>query len=103
MPLDRWLPGFNFDVEEWSADLQNYETLAICRTPSARAAFEEKPAGRRRSLARRTATVRRLPRSARLAQEKGGLRHPRSSMGAHTAAGNMVGAGRIMAAAARIA
>jgi hypothetical protein len=29
---DRWLPGFNFNVEEWDAAGQTYETLAICRT-----------------------------------------------------------------------
>jgi hypothetical protein len=51
MPQDRWLPGFNFNVEEWDAKGQTYETLAICRSlPLARAAFAaaiaEKPAGR---------------------------------------------------------
>jgi hypothetical protein len=29
---DHWLPGFNFNVEEWDPKGQNYETLAICRT-----------------------------------------------------------------------
>jgi hypothetical protein len=29
---DHWLPGFNFNVEEWDAKGQSYETLAICRT-----------------------------------------------------------------------
>jgi hypothetical protein len=48
---DHWLPGFNFNVEEWDAAWQTYETLAICRSLAlARAAFaaavEEKPAGR---------------------------------------------------------
>jgi hypothetical protein len=47
---NHWLPGFNFNVEEWDAKGQNYETLAICRTLAlARAAFEvaitEQPAG----------------------------------------------------------
>ena len=28
---DRWLPGFNFNVEQWD-DGDQYETLAICRT-----------------------------------------------------------------------
>jgi len=28
---DHWLPGFNFNVEEWDAKGQTYETLAICR------------------------------------------------------------------------
>jgi hypothetical protein len=47
---DHWLPGFNFNVEEWFEGDQ-YETLAICRTFAfARAVFEaaivEKPAGR---------------------------------------------------------
>jgi hypothetical protein len=31
-PPDHWLPGFNFSVEEWDAQGQTYETLAICRT-----------------------------------------------------------------------
>jgi hypothetical protein len=31
-PPDHWLPGFNFNVEEWDAEGQDYETLAICRT-----------------------------------------------------------------------
>jgi hypothetical protein len=48
---DHWLPGFNFNVEEWDAKGQTYETLAICRSLGlARAAFAaaitEKPAGR---------------------------------------------------------
>jgi hypothetical protein len=47
---DHWLPGFNFDVQEWF-DGDRYETLAICRSLElARAAFKvaitEKPAGR---------------------------------------------------------
>jgi hypothetical protein len=47
---DHWLPGFNFNAEEWFEG-DRYETLAICRTLDlARAAFEiavgEKPAGR---------------------------------------------------------
>jgi hypothetical protein len=51
MPPDHWLPGFNFNVEEWDATGQTYETLAICRTLAlARAAFEvaveEKPTSR---------------------------------------------------------
>jgi hypothetical protein len=50
-PQDHWLPGFNFNVEEWDAKGQNYETLAICRSLAhARAVFDvaivEKPAGR---------------------------------------------------------
>jgi hypothetical protein len=32
MPQDHWLPAFNFNVEEWDAKGQTYETLAICRT-----------------------------------------------------------------------
>jgi hypothetical protein len=48
---DHWLPGFNFNVEDWDAKGQTYETLAICRSLAlARAAFEaavaEKPAAR---------------------------------------------------------
>jgi hypothetical protein len=51
MSQDHWLPGFNFNVEEWDASGQNYEALAICRTLAlARAAFkvvvEEKPDSR---------------------------------------------------------
>jgi hypothetical protein len=47
---NHWLPGFNFNVEEWFKG-DRYETLAICRTLAlARAAFEvaveEKPAAR---------------------------------------------------------
>ena len=39
---NHWLPGFNFNVEEWSATGQTYETLAICRTLAlAHAAFPE--------------------------------------------------------------
>jgi hypothetical protein len=43
--------GFNFNVEEWDAKGQTYETLAICRTLAlARAAFNvaivDKPTGR---------------------------------------------------------
>jgi hypothetical protein len=30
MPLDHWLLGFNFNVEEWFEG-DHYETLAICR------------------------------------------------------------------------
>jgi hypothetical protein len=38
---DHWLPGFNFNVEEWDAKGMHYETLAICRTFAlARAAFD---------------------------------------------------------------
>jgi hypothetical protein len=29
---DDWLPGFNFNVEEWDAEGLHYETLAICRS-----------------------------------------------------------------------
>jgi hypothetical protein len=50
MPQDHWLPGFNFNVEEWFEG-DRYETLAICRTLDlAHAAFKvaiaEKPAAR---------------------------------------------------------
>jgi hypothetical protein len=50
MPQDHWLPGFNFNVEEWFAG-DRYETLAICRPLAlARAVFavaiDENPAGR---------------------------------------------------------
>jgi hypothetical protein len=48
---NHWLPGFNFNVEEWDAKGQTCGTLAICRSLElARAAFAaavaEKPAGR---------------------------------------------------------
>jgi hypothetical protein len=47
---NHWLPGFNFNVEEWFEGDQ-YEMLAICRSLElARAAFAaavaEKPAAR---------------------------------------------------------
>jgi hypothetical protein len=29
---DDWLPGFNFNVEEWDEKGLHYETLAICRS-----------------------------------------------------------------------
>jgi hypothetical protein len=32
MPQDHWLPGFNFNVEEWDAKGHNYEALANYRT-----------------------------------------------------------------------
>jgi len=32
------LPGFNFNVEEWDAKGQTYETLVICRTLALRPA-----------------------------------------------------------------
>jgi len=49
-PPDHWLPGFNFNVEEWDAKADTYETLAICRSlalaRAASVAIKEKPAGR---------------------------------------------------------
>jgi hypothetical protein len=30
---DHWLPSFNFNVEEWDAEGQTYETLAIYTIP----------------------------------------------------------------------
>ena len=65
MPLDHWLPGFNFNVEEWDAEGMHYETLAICRSLAVtRAAFtaavEEKPAARF-MIRSRTRVVRRHP------------------------------------------
>jgi hypothetical protein len=46
-----WLPGFNFNVEEWDDKGDTYETLAICRTLAMgcavfEVAIDEKP-GRR--------------------------------------------------------
>ena len=60
-----WLPGFNFNVEEWTTTGQTYETLAICRSLElARAAFavavEEKPDGRV-MIRNRTRVVQRYP------------------------------------------
>jgi hypothetical protein len=65
MPQDHWLPGFNFNVEEWDASGQSYETLAICRSlEMARAAFKvaiaKKPAGRF-MIRSRTRVVQRHP------------------------------------------
>jgi hypothetical protein len=61
---DHWLPGFNFNVEEWFEG-DRYETLAICRSLAlARvfaAAIGEKPAGRF-MIRSRTRVVRRHPR-----------------------------------------
>jgi hypothetical protein len=59
---NHWLPGFNFNVEEWDAKGQTYETLAVCRS-LARAAFavDEKPAGRF-TIRRRTRVVKRHPK-----------------------------------------
>jgi hypothetical protein len=50
LPEDHWLPGFNFNVEEWFEG-DHYETLAICGSLDlAYAAFEvaiaKKPIGR---------------------------------------------------------
>jgi hypothetical protein len=40
MSQDHWMPGFNFNVEEWDAKGLHYETLAICRNLTlAHAAF----------------------------------------------------------------
>ena len=62
---DHWLPGFYFNVEEWDAEGQIYETLAICRSLNmARVVFEavveEKPAGHF-MIRQRTRVVRRHP------------------------------------------
>jgi hypothetical protein len=62
---NHWQPGFNFNVEEWSATGLTYETLATCRTLAmARAVFavavEEKPAGRF-MIRNRTHVVKRHP------------------------------------------
>jgi len=62
---NHWLPGFNFNVEEWDAKGDTYETLAICRSLAlAQAAFTaaiaEKPAGRF-MIRQRTRVVKRHP------------------------------------------
>jgi len=73
---NHWLPGFNFNVEEWDAKGQTYETLAICRTLAA--AYAAFAAGLRRETRRALLLPRRSPAlcyrprcngSARLAQE----------------------------------
>ena len=65
MAQDHWLPGFNYNVEEWDADGLHYETLAICRSLAlARAAFKEaiaeEPSGRF-MIRSRTRVVKRHP------------------------------------------
>jgi hypothetical protein len=65
MSQDHWLPGVNFNVEEWDAKGLNYETLSICRTLAmARAALavaiKDKPAGRF-MIRNRTCVVKRYP------------------------------------------
>jgi hypothetical protein len=62
---DHWLPGFNFNVEEWDAKGQTYETLAIRRSlalarAALAAAIAEKPAGRF-MIRSRTRVVQRHP------------------------------------------
>jgi hypothetical protein len=37
MPHDHWLLGFNFNVEEWDAKGQAYETRAVARETIQRA------------------------------------------------------------------
>ena len=61
---DHWLPGFNFNVEEWD-DKGHYVTLAICTriafaNPVFNAAVAEKPSGRF-MIRSRTRVVRRWP------------------------------------------
>lgn len=51
MTQDHWLDGLPFNVEEWDAAGQHFNTLAICRQLAyARAVFKEaiaeKPSGR---------------------------------------------------------
>jgi hypothetical protein len=48
VPQDLWLPGFNFNVEEWDAKGRTYETPAICRSLALARAIAEKPAARSR-------------------------------------------------------
>jgi hypothetical protein len=61
---NHWLPGFNFNVEEWFEG-DRYETPAICRTVALvcaafEVAVEEKPAGRF-MIRSRTRVVQRHP------------------------------------------
>jgi len=41
MTDDHWLPGFNYNVEEWDAEGLHYETLAICRQLAYARVFKE--------------------------------------------------------------
>lgn len=64
MADDHWLPGFNFNVEEWPKS-GGVETLAICRTlalaeAAFRAAVAAKPAARF-TLRARTRVILRHP------------------------------------------
>jgi hypothetical protein len=64
-PQDHWLPGFNFNVEEWDAKGPTYGTLAVCRTLAlARAAFKlaigEKPGPSNGSVPARPSVMRSL-------------------------------------------
>jgi hypothetical protein len=66
---DHWLPGFNFNVEEWDTKGQTYETLAICRTLASTvfaAAIAEKHAGR--FMIRNRTRVARLSGGSEVAQ-----------------------------------
>jgi len=65
MPQDHWLPGFNFNVEEWDAKGLYYERLAICRSLAPdravfAAAIAEEPASRF-MIRNRTRVVKRRP------------------------------------------
>jgi hypothetical protein len=61
---DHWLPGFNYNVEEWFEG-DRYETLAICRQLAfARAVFKvaiEEKSGGRFMIRNRTRVVKRHP------------------------------------------
>ena len=49
---NHWLPGFNFNVEEWFEG-DHYETLAICRQLAlARASFKEAIAENEEAIAK---------------------------------------------------
>jgi hypothetical protein len=65
MVQNQWLHGFNYNVEEWDAGGQHYETPAICRQLAhARAVFKaaiaDKPTGKF-MIRSRTRVVKRHP------------------------------------------
>jgi hypothetical protein len=107
MAYDYWLPGFNFNVEEWFEG-DHYETLAICRSlelarVALAAAIAEKPAGRfmirsrtgwcsgiRRATGERYATLNKLTRAFRFLRHASRPSAPRPVAKSGRAAGTGV-------------
>jgi arylamine N-acetyltransferase len=58
---DHWLPGFNFNVEEWF-ESDRYETLAICRTLALARARSQLRSKRSPPAGSRTRVVQRHPK-----------------------------------------